>query len=195
MNPDIARTALFVRLLHAFQSVERTAYAADGSRRENDAEHSYFLAMLCWYLSDSLKLRYSVEKLLKYALAHDLVETYAGDTYIFDDESQKTKKAREEASRQRIAEEFPEFNDLHMTIVSYEQQREPEAAFVYVVDKLIPAIINYLQGGKMWKEMKVVYSEVVAHKREKVSDHEPTRTLLEQLIVLMEKDLKTYFTA
>ena len=36
--------------LNAFQSVEPIAYSAVISRRENDVEHSYFLAMFCWYL-------------------------------------------------------------------------------------------------------------------------------------------------
>ena len=146
-TPNIARTAAFVRLLHAFQSVERIAHVSDLSRRENNVEHSYFLAMVCWYLCDALELEYSKEKIFRYALAHDLVETYAGDTYIFDTEARKTKREREEKARIRMESEFPEFNDLHTTIEKYEKQDEPESVFVYAIDKLIPALINYIKGG------------------------------------------------
>lgn len=104
---QVSRAMAFIQLLHRFQSIERVAYAHDLSRKENDVEHSYFLAMFCWYLCDSLQLKYSKEKVLRYALTHDLHEAYAGDTFIFDAEATKTKKDREANARVRISGEFP----------------------------------------------------------------------------------------
>ena len=181
-----------MRFLHAFQSIERVAYAADSSRKENDAEHTFFLAMLAWYLSDSLKLGHSTEKLLRYALAHDLVEAYAGDSYVFDHEARKTKKEREAKSQARIKKEFPEFGTLHKSIETYEQQTDPEATFVHAVDKLIPLVINYLQGGKIWKDFKIPHADLVALKRNSIK-HEHIRELLEQFLALIEQDKKKYF--
>lgn len=194
-NPDATRTSAFIRLLHAFQSIERVAHVADLSRRENDVEHSYFLAMLCWYLCDALQLKYSKERVLKYALAHDLHEAYAGDTYIFDHEALKTKKEREGNARIRIAGEFPEFTDLHTTIETYEKQNDPEAHFVHAVDKILPMLINYVQGGHTWKEMKIVQTDLIAHKRAKIGKQKEVKELLEQIISLIEKDRKQYFNA
>ncbi|MDO8742128.1 MAG: HD domain-containing protein [bacterium] len=195
MIPDAERAAAFVRLLHTFQSVERVAHTGDLSRRENDVEHSYFLAMLCWYLCDTLRLEYSKEKVLQYALAHDLHEAYAGDTYIFDQEGLKTKKDREKNARVRIAGEFPEFTDLHETIETYEKRSDPEARFVNAVDKFIPMIINYIQGGHTWKEFSIEHDALVAHKRDKIGDQKDVRELLEQLIVLIGRDRSKYFSA
>ena len=195
MKPDVVRAAGFLRFLHAFQSVERVAYAADATRRENDVEHSYFLAMLCWYLVDALKLDYSVEKILRYALSHDLVEAYAGDSYIFDAESQRTKKEREKNAQHRIQSEFPEFETLHATIEAYEHQEDPESEFVHAVDKLIPVILNYLQNGRMWKDMKVDYKQLIAQKRAKVGEQKEVRELLEQIITLLQDDWESYFIA
>jgi len=149
--------------------------------------------MFCWYLCDSLELKYSKEKVLRYALTHDLHEAYAGDTFIFDVEATKTKKEREEKARVRIAGEFPEFADLHTTIEAYEGQKDAEAQFVHAVDKLIPFLINYEQGGYLWKEMKMTYSDVVAHKREKIGEQKEVRELLEQLIALIGDDWQKYF--
>lgn len=193
-RPDAERTAAFVRLLHTFQSVERVAHVGGLSRRENDVEHSYFLAMLCWYLCDAFQLEYSKEKILRYALAHDLHETYAGDTYIFDHEGLKTKKEREKNARVRIAAEFPEFVELHETIEMYEKRTDHEARFVNAVDKFIPMIINYVQGGHTWKELGISHDDLVAHKREKISDQKEVLELLEQLIALIGKDRSKYFT-
>ena len=194
-HSDMERAAAFVRLLHALQSVERVAHIGSLSRRENDVEHSYFLTMLCWYLCDALHLELSKEKVLRYALAHDLHEAYAGDTYIFDHDALKTKKEREQNAQNRIRAEFPEFADLHATVESYETRNDPEAHFVYAVDKFIPMLINYVQGGYTWKEMKVVQADLIAHKRAKIGEQKEVRDLLEQIISLIEKDRKKYFNA
>lgn len=194
-QPDIKRATEFMRLLHAFQSTERVIFAPDLLRKENDAEHSYLLAMLCWYLNDTLELGLDTGVLLKYALAHDLVEVYAGDTYMFDQEGRKTKHRREEESRLRIADEFPEFKNLHKAIGHYENQESPEALFVHAVDKLIPMITNYLQGGHSWKAMNVRYADLYSLKREGVKDHEQVRKLLEQLLQEIEPRLNEFFNA
>ena len=194
-QPDAARAIAFMRLLHAFQSVERIAYSADISRRENDVEHSYFLAMLCWYLHDSLQLEYSLEKIFRYALAHDLSEVYAGDTYFLDAEAQKTKREREEKAVVRIQSEFPEFKDLYTTIETYERREDPEAIFVYAVDKVLPFLINYMQDGAMWKKMGVARDDDYTIKREKIGDQKEARALLEQIIALIGDDWKKYFVA
>src|SRR3989338_7365904 len=191
-HPDATRTAAFIRLLHAFQSIERVAHVADLSRRENDVEHSYFLAMLCWYLCDTLQLKFSKEKVLTYALAHDLSEVYAGDTYIFDHEALKTKKEREEHARIRIEKEFSEFEDLHRTIETYENQNDPEAHFVHAIDKILPILINYVQGGHTWKEMRIAPHDIFAHKRNKIGEQTEARALLEQIIALIGDDLEKY---
>lgn len=194
-QPDVKRTAAFMRLLHALQSVERVAHTPNFSRRENDVEHSYFLAMLCWYLHDALKLSYSTEKILRYALAHDVVEAYAGDTYILDTEALKTKGKREQEARVRIKKEFPEFNDLHTAIERYENRNDPEAIFVHAVDKVLPLLINYIQDGYTWKKMGIAHAELFAHKRNKVGRQKEARELLEQIIAIIENDWKTYFVA
>ena len=183
-----------MRLLHAFQSVERVIYAPDLVRKENDVEHSYLLTLFCWYLLDSLRLPFSKEKVLSYALAHDLPEVYAGDTYIFDPEGLKTKDKREEKARKRLSDEFPEFEDLHKTIDAYEKKEDAEAVFVHAVDKLIPIVTNYIQGGRIWKDMAVPHKELFANKRLKIGNQEEVRELLEQLIADMDARLSYYFT-
>ncbi len=182
-----------MRLLHDFQSVERVAHAPDLKRYENDVEHSYFLAMTAWYLVDSLKLDLDRSLVLQYALAHDLVEVYAGDTYAFDSEGQKTKHEREEKSRLQIESEFPEFTQLHERIAAYEQQSSPESVFVRTLDKLLPVITNYLQEGYTWREMSVTFEMFLENKRTKTAPHELIRELLEQIIIIFEPEKTRYF--
>lgn len=168
-------------------------YAPDRVRKENDVEHSYLLTMLCWYLVDAFQLALDKQKIFQYGLAHDIVEAYAGDTHIFDTEGRKSKHEREESARLRIAEEFPEFTDLHKSIKQYEQRADAEVLFVYEVDKLIPFITNYLQEGHGWKRARMRPDELFAHKREKITHHPELRTLLEQFIAELEPRLKDFF--
>ena len=192
---DARRAIAFMDLLHAFQRVERVIHVPEKERMENDIEHSYLLAMLGWYLAEALKLPLKRNSIIEYALAHDLVEVYAGDTYIFtkDEEAKRTKREREKAAQIRLKKELPEFESLHDAIERYETQADEESRFVYALDKLIPLITIYLQDGRTWKEMEVAFDELMAFKREKIGSQPEVRKLLEEIIALIEKDRKRYF--
>jgi putative hydrolase of HD superfamily len=194
-DPDAKRAISFTELLHAFQRVERVYKVPHMERRENDVEHSYLLAMLAWYLIDSLGIDLNKEKVLKYALAHDLVEIYAGDTFAFtSDQSVKSSKhQREEDAHQRIKKEFIEFKDLDTAIEGYERRDDKESIFVYALDKFIPIITNYIQDGRSWKEEDLAFDEVIKYKRERIGDEPFIRNLLEQMIALIERDRAKYF--
>jgi len=194
-EPNAERTISFMELLHAFQQIERVAHTPKKDRKENDVEHSYLLAMLAWYIADSLALPLDKDKILKYALAHDLVEVYAGDTYAFtDDENEmNSKPQREHEAQVRIKKEFPEFGDLHATIEKYETKADKESRFVYAVDKLAPVITNYIQDGHTWKVVDLPFERAVSNKRRRIGDEPYVRELLEQIIALIEKDRSKYF--
>ena len=185
----------FEELLHRFALVERVAHIKGRDTRENDAEHSYFLPMLAWYVIDAFELPLDTNKVLQYALVHDLVEVYAGDTYIYDVEARKTKHEREEKARLRIAAEFPEFSSLNKLIETYETQSDPESKFVKALDKIEPIIGNYLQKGRTWKEMNVSFEEFTTNKREKTAPVAEVRELLEDIILKIEPHKSDYFNS
>ena len=183
----------FEELLHQFALIERVAHIKGRDIRENDAEHSYFIPMLAWFVIDVFKLPLDLNLVLRYALVHDLVEVYAGDTYIFDEEAKKTKHAREEKARLRIASEFAGFQDLNMSIEKYEAQQDEESKFVKALDKIEPVIANYLQEGRTWKEMGVSFEDFTTNKREKTASVNEIRTLLEDIIGEIDSKKSLYF--
>ncbi len=185
----------FEELLHTFALVERVAHIKGRTARENDVEHSYFIAMLAWFVIDTFKLPLDINKVLRYALVHDLVEVYAGDTYIFDEEAKKTKHEREEKARLRIASEFPSFSSLNETIQAYESQIDNEACFVKTLDKIEPVIANYFQNGRTWKEMNVSFGEAVEHKRKSTAPVAEIKELLEEIITRIEPNKFDYFNS
>lgn len=161
----------FTKLLNKFQSVDRVIYIPGTSKLENDVEHSYQLAMLAWYLSSNNFLNFDINLVIKYALIHDIVEAYAGDTFIYSENQAEhdSKHKREEDARLRILEEFPLFEDLNKIIKNYENKIDKESNFIYVLDKIHPVIQLYLDGGKMWKEKEVTLTMLLDSKRSKVN--------------------------
>ena len=132
----------FLKLNHAFQQTKRSIYATGEDRLENDAEHSYQLALVAWYLISSHKLDLDSDKAVKYALCHELVEVYAGDTPNFGEgvEMKSDKVDREKNALQRLRSEFSEFEELFETIEHYEKRDDAESKFVYALDKLISSM-------------------------------------------------------
>jgi putative hydrolase of HD superfamily len=96
-------------LVDQFKQVKRTINNAGQEEKENDAEHSYELAILSWFLATHLEPNLNLEKILLYSLVHDLVEAYAGDTNAFNQDDLATKELREHEALQTIQREFQFF--------------------------------------------------------------------------------------
>lgn len=188
----------FVRLaeiLNRLQKVERIVYVRDSSRRENDWEHSFQLAFFTWYILEILKLPLNQEKALKYALIHDLVEAYAGDLpFHFRTKEDELKKRRKEAAAiKKISREFPDFKIGPKYLAYYVKRSDREAQFVATLDKFLPVLNIYLDGGRAWKKFKVDFETLVKNKRKKVSRVTEIAKVFEELVVLLAKDKKKFF--
>ncbi|MEK9157427.1 MAG: HD domain-containing protein [Patescibacteria group bacterium] len=184
-----------LRLLHDFQKVELVIFVPGSDRNENDVEHSYLLAMIAWHVAEMVAPHLSREKVLKYALVHDLVEVYAGDTYFYDTQSDafRDKAAREHAAMKRILEEKMLSEDMCASLVAYEARMDSEAQFVYALDKLIPMMTIYLDGGRIWKTHGVTFENLHRLKREKIVGSPEILKLFDELVVLLEKDKQALF--
>lgn len=90
-KPDIRRLLEFQKLLVQFQHISRVTHIPGSWEAENDTEHSYNLAMTAWFLAPHFP-QLDCDKLIRYALVHDLVEVHAGDTYIYADEATLASK-------------------------------------------------------------------------------------------------------
>ncbi|MFZ2545099.1 MAG: HD domain-containing protein [Candidatus Saccharimonadales bacterium] len=170
-KPDIHRLIELQKLLLAFSHVERKVYRKhkDTYIYENDTEHSYNLAMTAWYLAKWFP-SLDRETVIKVGLAHDFVEIYAGDTYIYaSKEELATKKEREQAALERLLQEWPDFDDIFAAINAYESKDSNEAKFVYALDKIMPIIAVYINDGHSWKEQDITVKMLHSVKNGKVS--------------------------
>ncbi len=178
----------FIELTHQFQAVERRVLVKGTDRYENDVEHCYQLAMLAWYIVDSEKLSLNKDLVMKYGMIHDLVEAYAGDTYIYEKDLSilNSKVEREAQAAQRLREEFPEFGELHQIIDDYEHRVDEESKFIYALDKIIPMLNIYLDGGETWQREEVSLQDLIDYKTDKVATSLQVQKYFEHLIGILK---------
>lgn len=178
----------FIKLTQNFQKIKRVILVNGTDERENDSEHSFQLALLAWYLIDSQKLDMDVNKAIKYSLVHDLVEVYAGDTYIYTQDAnlKSSKPEREREAADRLRKEFPKFKDLHETIQEYEKKETLESKFVYALDKVIPVLNVYLDDGRTWKKMEITLDMIIKNKADKVALSPEVKKYFDSIIEILK---------
>ena len=175
----------FLMEIDKVKNIFRQTYLADGKRKENDAEHSWHLAIAAFLLKEYV----DVMKVMIMVLIHDLVEIDAGDTYAYDAEGAKTKRAREVAAADRIFGMLPEdqgtkFRNLWEEFEAYETA---EAKFAHVLDNCQPLLLNDASGGKSWKEHTVHKSQI--YKRNEHTS-EGSREIWEYMKKLVDKHIQ-----
>lgn len=192
--PNLPKLETFAALLHEVQRIKRVARRPNEREYTSTAEHTFELALMAWYVTSVHKLDLDLEKILTYALAHDLIEAYAGDTFAYDTEAQKTKAAREAAALTRITNEFPEFPNLITTIKEYEQHSTAESKFVYALDKLLdPLNASMEETDSIWKEFDMSLSDLRAYKDQKIAYHELVAKYWETLCTKLKDREEFYF--
>ncbi len=165
-------------LLDRFKNTERNVFSVGTERKENDSEHSFELAIICRYLATQYNKEWwniQVEKVIIYALVHDLVEAYAWDTdtYSCSAEDYSTKHAKEMDALQKIKEETSFFPELAERIEAYEVQQDEESQFVKSIDKssypLVQIRDQYRSRKYIWKQLSLETVDV--EKQKKLSHH------------------------
>lgn len=154
-HPSIQRISELQQFINKFGAVSRAFNLND--RLENDLEHSYGLALICWYLAPKIAPELNLEKIFKYALAHDTVEVHAGDTFVFADaEHIASKSEREDAALEQLYQEWPDFTEMVDHAKGYKEKVDEEARFVKAVDKILPLLVIELgEGSEFWNRHKI----------------------------------------
>lgn len=148
----------FLRETEKLKEVLRRNYILAGKRLENDAEHSWHVALMAvLFFEDAAEPGVDLLRVLKMLLIHDLVEIDAGDTYAFDTAAHADKVEREEQAADRIFGLLPSDlgNELRRLWAEFDAGETPDARFALALDRIQPAIQNYLFEGTVWKRNKV----------------------------------------
>lgn len=164
MNDRLKKQIDFMLEIDKLKNIYRQTYVLGENRRENDAEHSWHIAVLAFLLAEYANNSVDVLKTIKMLLIHDIVEIDAGDTYCYDEKGYETKAEREEKAAARIFGILPkdQENEFYMLWREFEDGNTDEARFASLLDKLQPLTLNYTKGGISWKEHGTRKEQVLA---------------------------------
>ena len=161
-NPDLAQRLGFIYELDRLKQVLRQNVLADGSRRENSAEHSWHLAMTALTMQPYAVEPVDILIVVKTLLVHDIVEIDAGDTDIFDSQARADNVAAEQAAAIRLFGMLPDPDGAELLQLwqDYEAGSTAEARFAYACDRLQPFMLNLAVGGSTWEARGITATDV-----------------------------------
>lgn len=188
MNKDIVDVFEFIKFIDRVKLIDRQNYLADASRHENDAEHSWHLALATILLSDYAAEKIDQAKTVKMVLIHDLVEIYAGDTYCYDNSAKVGQSEREFESAKKLFGQLPEEKAKEMFSLwcEFEEMKTPESRFAKAMDRLQPVLLNIGGNGRSWKEHGIRFEQVYQRNL-------PLKDVAPMLWEYLEKELRAAF--
>ncbi|MBQ8784129.1 MAG: HD domain-containing protein [Clostridia bacterium] len=158
---NIKKLIEFSAEIDKMKSVYRRTLVIDKSRTETDAEHSWHLAMMVELFKAYAKPEVNIDRCIKMALVHDLVEIYAGDTFAYDVKGYEDKAQRELEAAEKLFALLPdgqgeEYKSLWL---EFDEEKTPDALYTCALDRLQPLINNYKTQGHTWVD-SVTYDMV-----------------------------------
>ncbi|HBW81105.1 MAG TPA: phosphohydrolase, partial [Sphingobacterium sp.] len=156
----------FIKEIDKIKYIQRRTKLFNSDRPENDAEHSWHLALMAIVLLEHANQSVDLLKVVKMVLIHDIVEIDAGDTFIYDTEKNHTNTSAERLAAQRIFGILPgqQAEELIAIWEEFEAGQTPEAQFARAMDRLEPLLQNSSNNGGTWNEPGVNYEKVYEKK-------------------------------
>ncbi len=152
----------FLIELDKMKSILRQSPIYSGGRRENDAEHSWHIAVMAMVLREYAPEPIDMGHVLEMLAVHDLIEIYAGDTFAYDAAGNADKEARERAAADRLYALLPEEQGAYYRALweEFDAMETPESRFAASADRLQPLLSNWLNGGGTWQDHDVRMPQV-----------------------------------
>ena len=179
----------FILEVDKVKKIVRQTYLSDASRKENDAEHSWHLALMAVLLKEYSNEEVDLAKVIPMVLIHDLVEIDAGDTYAYDEAGAKTKRERETKAADRIFGLLPSDQGTWLRELweEFEAYETAEAKFAHILDNAQPLLLNDASNGRSWAEHGVHKSQI--YKRNEHTS-EGSREIWEYMKKLVDKHIQ-----
>lgn len=159
----LSRQLAFSLELDKLKTILRQTLLVDSSRQENDAEHSWHVAMMAVLLAEHAPPGADPLRASRMLLFHDVVEIDAGDTFIHDDKGNASKAEREQKAADRLYGLLPpdQAAELRALWQEYEDRATPTAKFADALDRLQPIMNNFATQGGTWRPHGVTADKVL----------------------------------
>lgn len=190
----LAERLRFITEIDKLKSIIRQTPLLDRSRKENDAEHSWHLAMMACVLADYADKDVDMLRVIRMLLIHDIVEIDAGDTFLYDTSAgaeQQEEKEMAAADRLFGLLPAPQAREFRALWDEFEAHESADAQFARSMDRLQPFLHNFLTQGMMWRQHGV-HPDQVRERMSVIADGSgKLHALVQQLID--EAEARGYF--
>ncbi|WP_293915325.1 MULTISPECIES: HD family hydrolase [unclassified Sphingobacterium] len=165
-SSELLKQIDFIKEIDKLKYIQRKTKLFNSDRNENDAEHSWHLALMAMVLVEHANEKIDLLKVMKMVLIHDIVEIDAGDTFIYDMQKNHSNTEEERLAANRIFGLLPEDQGKEFIAVweEFEAGETAEAKFARAMDRLEPLLQNSSNNGGTWNETGVNYTKVYAKK-------------------------------
>ncbi|WP_163408279.1 HD domain-containing protein [Flavobacterium ajazii] len=163
---DLLDQIAFIKEIDKVKYIQRKTKLFNSDRCENDAEHSWHLALMAIVLAEHSNVPIDILKVVKMVLIHDIVEIDAGDVFIYDTVKNHSNTDEERLAANRIFGLLPknQAEELISIWEEFEEGKTNEAKFAKSMDRLEPLLQNTSNNGGTWKEFGVNYDKVYEKK-------------------------------
>ena len=157
----------FIKEIDKLKYIFRKTKLMYSDRPENDAEHSWHLAIMTILLAEYSNQNIDFLKVVKMVLIHSIVEIDAGDVFLYDTHKNHDNTEEERKAAIRIFGILPEdqAEELISLWEEFEAEETAEAKFAKVMDRLEPLLQNVSNDGGTWTEFGVKYDTVIQSKK------------------------------
>lgn len=160
---NLAKQMAFIHEIDKLKYIQRKTRLFNSTRHENDAEHSWHLAMMAMVLAEHANEKVEVMKVVKMLLIHDIVEIDSGDIFLYDTTANHDNTVEEQKAAARIFGLLPEQQAEEFISLweEFEAGITPESKFAKSIDRLEPVLQNVSNEGGTWTEFDVKYDTVL----------------------------------
>jgi len=164
---NLLRQINFIKEIDKVKYIQRKTKLFNSNRNENDAEHSWHLAMMTIVFAEHSNVAIDVLKVLKMVLIHDIVEIDAGDTFMYDTTKSHSNTEEERIAANRIFGMLPpeQAEEFISIWEEFEGGQTNEAKFAKSMDRFEPLLQNTSNNGGTWTEFGVEYNKVYEKKK------------------------------
>ena len=161
-NERLEKQLNFIIEIDKVKDILRKSKLFNGSRFENDAEHSWTICVMALLLREYSNFPVKIEKVIEMLLIHDIVEIDVGDTFFFSSERDNIRSSEKKAAERIFGLLDTEKKEYFINLwQEFEARKTNEAKFAAVFDRLEPIIQNYLTEGYTWKKHNITYDMII----------------------------------
>ncbi len=154
----------FLMEIDKLKRVERRTRLLGGGRPENSAEHSWHFAVAAMSMAPFAGSKVDIDRVIKMALLHDIVEIDTGDVLVYDLEARAAIASQEAQAAERLFGLLPAPQNSQFLALwqEYEEGTTPDAQFAGALDRVLPVLQNLHNEGQSWQENQVRLEQVLS---------------------------------